>query len=80
MDVVTIISSLGFPIAACVAMAMYISKRDTKHEQEVDKLRQSIDNNTKVMTELIFYLKGGEHCEQSIHGEIPSYTGVQTYS
>ena len=60
MDILNIISSVGFPIAACIAMAIYIKQRDTKHEQEVDKLRQSIDNNTKVMTELIYYLKGGD--------------------
>ena len=58
MDILNIISSVGFPIAACIAMSIYIKQRDTKHEQEVDKLRQSIDNNTKVMTELIYYLKG----------------------
>ena len=60
MDILNIISSVGFPIAACIAMPIYIKQRDTKHEQEVDKLRQSIDNNTKVMTELIYYLKGGD--------------------
>ena len=63
MDILNIISSVGFPIAACVAMAIYIKQRDTKHELEVDKLRQSIDNNTKVMTELVFYLKGGHNNE-----------------
>ena len=62
---VSLISSVGFPIAACIAMAIYIKQRDTKHEQEVDKLRQSIDNNTKVMTELIFYLKGGEKINEN---------------
>lgn len=65
MDILNIISSVGFPIAACIAMAIYIKQRDTKHEQEVDKLRQSIDNNTKVMTELIFYLKGGEKINEN---------------
>lgn len=65
MDILNIISSVGFPIAACIAMAIYIKQRDTKHEQEVDKLRQSIDNNTKVMTELIFYLKGGDKINEN---------------
>lgn len=59
MDVVNIITSVGFPIACCIGMAWYILKRDDKHAKEVENLRKSIDNNTKVMTELLFYLKGG---------------------
>lgn len=50
---------MGFPIACCIGMAWYILKRDDKHAKEVENLRKSIDNNTKVMTELLFYLKGG---------------------
>lgn len=59
VDVVNIITSVGFPIACCIGMAWYILKRDDKHAKEVENLRKSIDNNTKVMTELLFYLKGG---------------------
>ena len=59
VDVINIITSVGFPIACCIGMAWYILKRDDKHAKEVENLRKSIDNNTKVMTELLFYLKGG---------------------
>ena len=76
-NVVAIISSLGFPILCCIALGWYIykrdqkyeqliEKRDLKHEQEIEKLKNSLDNNTKVMTELIFYLKGGGIGEQPI--------------
>ncbi len=30
------------------------------HEREVSKLKDTLDNNTKVIQELLFYLKGGE--------------------
>ena len=59
VDVINIITSVGFPIACCIGMGWYILKRDDKHAKEVENLRKSIDNNTKVMTELLFYLKGG---------------------
>ena len=59
VDVINVITSVGFPIACCIGMAWYILKRDDKHAKEIENLRKSIDNNTKVMTELLFYLKGG---------------------
>ena len=58
MNAIDIISSVGFPIFCCIALGVYIYKRDGKHEQEIDKLRTAIENNTRVMTELIVYLKG----------------------
>lgn len=44
-DYVNIISSVGFPIAACIYMA--VTQRNT-----IDKLRESLDNNTIIMTKL----------------------------
>lgn len=41
-DVVQLISSLGFPIVACLALGWYIVK-------EMDKMREVIDNNTKAL-------------------------------
>lgn len=45
MDVIQLINSVGFPIAACVYMAYYQNKT-------IDKLRETIDNNTKAMIKL----------------------------
>lgn len=59
----TLISNLGFPIACCIALAWYIIKRDSKHSKEIEEIRKSLDNNTNVMKELLFYLKGGEKNE-----------------
>lgn len=55
MDINTItafISSIGFPIAACVAL--YIM-----NTQQISKLTNIIDNNTKIMEELKDLIKGG---------------------
>ena len=67
MDVVQIISSLGFPIAACVFVAIYVMRmtdnyrQDIKdmqsnHKAEIDKLTRAID---KLCDKLDEFLKGG---------------------
>lgn len=45
MDFIQLINSVGFPIAAYVYMAYYQNKT-------IDKLRETIDNNTKAMIKL----------------------------
>lgn len=60
-SITTFITSVGFPIACCVALAWYVKYVTDKHEKEISKLKESIDNNTKVIAELITYLKGREN-------------------
>ena len=66
-NIVTIISSLGFPIAMCIFVCWYVMKQnenyraDTKemqmsHKLEIDKLTKSID---KLCDKLDEYFKGG---------------------
>lgn len=66
MDMQTIaqlIGSLGFPIAAAIACFWYIwrngqeqrdliEKMQTAHREEIEKLRETIDNNTSVMIKI----------------------------
>lgn len=66
---VQIISSLGFPIVACIACGFFIkymfetflkqiqSIRDD-HKNEIEKMTNAINNNTAVIQKLID--KGGE--------------------
>lgn len=49
---VQIISNLGFPIAMCGALFWYINKQTEQHKEEMHELKQSIDNNTLVITKL----------------------------
>lgn len=67
MDVnaaVTIISTVGFPIACCLLLFWYVYKRDTryddqlkemsdKHDNEVSELVKAVNNNTLVMQRLL---------------------------
>ena len=49
---VQIISNLGFPIAMCGALFWYINKQLEMHKEETHELKQSIDNNTLIITKL----------------------------
>ena len=73
MDVNTfiqLVNGIGFPIAACIAMAVFIiwdkkNRREDKkeiydkYEQRFDALRVSIENNTKIVQTLIDNIKDG---------------------
>lgn len=55
-----LVGSLGFPIMACIGMFWYMNKeredraKETKlHQQEMDSMRQSLDNNTVALEKLI---------------------------
>lgn len=50
--ITTLISSVGFPIACCIYLIYSNQKAAEKHSEEVEKLRETVDNNTKVMLKL----------------------------
>lgn len=56
-EIVNIISNVGFPIAVCLVMFYYMNKQNEKHKQEIDKLSETLQNNTKVLTELCTLIK-----------------------
>lgn len=56
-EIVNIISNVGFPIAVCVVMFYYMNKQSEKHKQEIDKLSETLQGNTKVLTELCTLIK-----------------------
>lgn len=55
--VVDLISNLGFPVAMCGALFYYMIKQNEKHENEVEKLSETLNANTKVLTELTTLIK-----------------------
>jgi len=50
--ITTLISSLGFPIVCCIYMAYMQQKSAEAHKEEIDKLRETVENNTKVMVKI----------------------------
>ena len=67
MDVIQVISCLGFPIAACIGLAFYVKyivdsyREEVKdlrkeHQEEIGKITDALNNNTEAITKLTFKL------------------------
>lgn len=55
MDVNTLIQligSLGFPVAACVALFWRMVKSDEQHVEEMNKMSEALNNNTSALVKL----------------------------
>ena len=66
-NIVTIISSLGFPIAMCIFVCWYVMKQNdnyrqdikemqVSHKEEIEKLTRALN---KLCAKLDEYMKGG---------------------
>lgn len=51
-DLITAISTVGFPIACCCFLLWQNSKQDQYNREQQEKLRVTIDGNTKSIEEL----------------------------
>lgn len=56
-DILTIIGNYAFPIVACFALFWKLDKDQQRHQEEMDKLRESLNSNTSVMQELVGLIK-----------------------
>lgn len=54
---ISLISNVGFPAAVCVALFFYMEKQNERHQNETDKLNETVQSNTKVLTELCTLIK-----------------------
>ena len=61
-----IISSLGFPIAACIALFYYLNKERENHKEEIDTLKNCINENNTVLSALKTLLESIERRIDSI--------------
>lgn len=50
--IASLISSVGFPIAACVYMAYAQNKSEERYRADIEKLRTTVDNNTQIMIKI----------------------------
>lgn len=55
-----LISSVGFPIAACVALFWQMNKESTQHKEEMDALKESLNDNTLAITKLVLFMQEKE--------------------
>lgn len=51
-EVLTAISTVGFPVAACIALFWFNYKQTQQHSEETAKLSETINNNTIALTKL----------------------------
>lgn len=52
-ELLSAISTVGFPIAACIALFYSNQKSEERHKEEMSKLDSAIDNNTIAITKLV---------------------------
>lgn len=72
---IQLVSSLGFPIFACVYMAVYVKEQTKSNREDVkelneqhskemnafkDEIKEALNNNTIALTKLCDKLDGGE--------------------
>ena len=55
-----LISSVGFPIAACVALFWQMNRESTQHKEDMDALKESLNQNTLAITKLVLFMQEKE--------------------
>lgn len=59
-EIISLIANIGFPITACIALFIYSNKEREKNTETIDKLRETIQNNTIVVQKLLDRLSKGD--------------------
>ena len=59
-SIVQIVSNIGFPIACAVALFVAWQKDREAQMQALEKMRDTVENNTQVMLQLIDKINGGK--------------------
>lgn len=59
-EIIQLVSNIGFPIACTIVLFKAWTKDREMNAQSLDKMRESIDNNTVVISQLLEILRGKE--------------------
>lgn len=51
-DLMTIIGNYGFPMVCCAALFWRSIKQDERHQEEMTKITEALNNNTIAITKL----------------------------
>lgn len=51
-SITQIVSTVGFPIAMCVALLWYNKDLTDKHKQETEQFTEALNNNTLILQKL----------------------------
>lgn len=58
-EVATIFNQFAFPIACCVYLFYIVHEQSKTHKEEIDELKDAVNNNTLTMQKLIDRLEVG---------------------
>lgn len=59
-QITTVIGTLGFPIAACCYLFYYLNKERESHKEEIDGIKNVINENNKILEALKILLESIE--------------------
>ena len=59
-EVLQAITTVGFPISMCLIMAWYIREIEIRHSNEVNALKDALNNNTLALQHLADITEKGE--------------------
>lgn len=60
------ISSLGFPIAVCIALFWHMNKQTEMHKEEIQKMTEALNNNTLAINRLEVKIGAAENADDTI--------------
>lgn len=59
-DIITAISTVGFPIVMTLLLLYMMDKQNTQHKEEIGKLDETLQQNTLVIQKLYDHLTGDD--------------------
>lgn len=59
-EILSTVKDLGFPIAGCIVLAMYINKMSDIYRAEIKELSKIIERNTDVLQKIYTRIIGGD--------------------
>ena len=65
-DVLNAISTVGFPIVMCLLLLYVLYKQSEEHKEEMNKMNESLANNTLAIQHLADILKGREKNDKEV--------------
>ena len=52
-DILTAITTVGFPIVMCLILMWYLKEKDNHHAEEMNKITEAVNNNTLALQHLV---------------------------
>ena len=65
-DVINAISTVGFPIVMCLLLLYVLYKQNEEHKEEMNKMNESLANNTLAIQHLVDILGGREKNDKEV--------------